>query len=126
MTVKRCPVGSRKNKKGDCISKSEIKKRCGKGTRKNKKGECVAKSSSNSKREKEEWNSEVEQEFQEILKELRTAKLKNHGPYGDIQLDCKSCLKKFTIKELEDEIASRKKDAQPINMLVPRKKNPNK
>ena len=50
---KRCPNGTRKNKQGDCVAKTEPKKsspepkpkkkRCPNGTRKNKQGDCVAK-----------------------------------------------------------------------------------
>jgi len=38
-------------------------------------------------------------------------------------LDCKSCLKNFSISELQQEIDSRKKVEEKVNILVPRKKN---
>ena len=103
--------------------------RCKNGTRKNKQGECVPyvkRTSPRSRRKRTpspEWNSDVDKEFDEILKDLRQGKLKKMEM--GIGLDCKSCLKKFTTQELQAEIDSRKKIEIPppqINILVPRKK----
>lgn len=54
MVGKRCPNGTRKNKQGECVSKTEkssatapdtssVRKRCPNGTRRNKQGKCVSK-----------------------------------------------------------------------------------
>jgi hypothetical protein len=44
--MKRCPNGTRRNKNGDCVKKTDKDtsvKRCPKGTRRNKNGDCVKK-----------------------------------------------------------------------------------
>ena len=100
--------------------------RCKNGTRKNKEGKCVAfmkkPKTTSSKRGRQgssqEWNSKVEKEFDEILKELRKGKLQKNDMGNQLALDCKSCLKRFTLEELQAEIESRSK----INILIPRKK----
>jgi hypothetical protein len=106
----RCKNGTRKNKEGVCMPKKSLKNSSKKRTR-------------TSRRSSQEWNSEVDKEFKDILKNLREGKLKKMDFNKPATLDCKSCLKKFTINELQDEIDTRKKQEQHINILIPRKKN---
>jgi hypothetical protein len=98
--------------------------RCKNGTRKNKSGICLPNKSPKKRsatRRNEEWNSDVEKEFNNILKQLREGKLKQNQ--FSSSLNRKSCLSKFTIDELQSEIDSRKKQQErPVNILIPRKK----
>jgi len=113
--MSRCKNGTRKNKQGICVAKKTSSK-----NRSSKKSS----SKKSSSRSSQEWNSDVDKEFKDILKNLREGKLKKmdfNQPAA--RLDCKTCLKKFTTNELQDEINSRKKQEPHINILVPRKKN---
>ena len=107
-------------------------KRCLKGTRKNKNGNCVSVSQrspiSRKKNSSEiEWNDEIDKEWQDILKDLRTGKMKKMGYNGDgfqcPQPNCKTCLKTLSLEDIKAEVESR---SRPVNILVPRKKNPAK
>ena len=127
--ISRCKKGTHKNKEGNCVSKeSKQISRCKKGTHKNKEGNCVSKDSSKkrtrtSSRSSQDWNSDVDKEFNDILKNLREGKLKKMDFNQNAMFDCKSCLNKFSTTELQNELDSRKKQEQHINILVPRKKN---
>ena len=109
--MSRCKNGTRKNKQGICVPKKSLKSR------------SLKKRTRTSRRSSQDWNSDVDKEFKDILQNLREGKLKKMDFNQPATLDCKSCLKKFTINELQDEIDSRKKQEQHINILVPRKKN---
>lgn len=130
---KKCPKGMIKNEEGECVQRTasiKTRKNCPKGQRRNANGDCVSKEEYKLQRMKkeasEEWDSEVDKEFDEILNDLRQGKLKkmNFNNQNAPALDCNVCLKKFTITELENELNSRKKAEQHINILIPRKKVP--
>lgn len=51
----RCPIGTRKNKQGECVG--VLTKRCQNGTRKNKHGQCIPKKMSSTKQVKNTLNN---------------------------------------------------------------------
>lgn len=123
MARTRCKNGTRKNKNGIC----------GPYQKKPQRHSSLHRRSSSSRKKKsisrtrEEWNGEVDREFNHILAELRDGKLKKmHPPMHPYQPPPQpinaACIKQLTTHELQTELDLRKTQEQHINMLIPRKK----
>ena len=113
----RCKNGTRKNKQGIC-SVYRL------GTKTKSRRKTRTKSKIRTAMVKDEWNSEIDKEFKEILKELRTGKLHNmdfNKPIANTNNN-NNCLKNISLQELQHEIDLQKKDLEHINILIPRKK----
>lgn len=113
----RCKNGSRKNKSGICVEYSKKKRESTSSTSRKRKGKEIGVVY-------DSWNSDVEQDFAAMLKDMREGKMKKMEGYKQAPpLDCKSCLQRLSSTELQQEIDSRKKQEGVVNVLIPRKKN---